>query len=782
MPALFDVPKRASKAQDIAIAKKANVKSKTVPKTVKGGVSGRIAEIKAMVETNLGQFKDDYLIINELDSLQSYLSKCVENNVISIDTETTGLDPLQDQLVGICIYTPGQKAAYIPLNHKSYITGVKSNNQLDIKIVREEFEKLLKSKLDIIMFNACFDIRVLRKGLGLKDIYCTWDCYLAERLMNENEPHRGLKPVHNKYCLEGKGDAFSFDALFNGITFDLIPILVGYLYAAHDAIITYELYEFQKPYLTPGNELCTEYELEDVAWVFYNIEMPCIKVVADMEDTGVDFDVEYCAKLSEKYGKLMNEKLQKFEELCSLYQSEIDAYRIKHVDNKLSNPINISSPTQIAILLYDVLKVPSVDKKSPRGTGEEILSKIADKEKGSTLSNLCKSILEYREVAKLISTYIDKMPECINPKDGRIHCKFNQYGADTGRFSSQDPNLQNIPSHNKDIRKMFKATDGYVLMSSDYSQQEPKVMTQMCGDPKMIDAYKHGKDLYAEIAALSFNTTYENCLEFRPDGTTNPEGKNRRSQAKSILLGVLYGRGVPSIAEQLGTTTKKAQAIKDSVFKGFPAIPKFEKDSLEMAYELGYVTTLWGRKRRLPDLQLDEFEFRWKDGYPKDDDPLDFSDDLSFDEVTGMPKPIENEVPEDIQERYRKKLSKAYFSQKRAIFEQADKEGIKIVDNGAKIADAQRQCVNARIQGSAADMSKLAMIKVGNNKRLKELGFRLLIPVHDELIGECPKENAKEASELFAKLMSEAAEDKLHIPISCDVEITERWYGEKVTV
>ena len=779
MPALFDVPKRASKAQDIAIAKKANSKSKTATKTVKGGISGRIAEIKAMVETNLGKFKDDYLIINELESLKSYLSKCVENNVISIDTETTGLDPLQDQLVGICIYTPNEKAAYIPLNHKSYITGAKSNNQLDMKLVKSEFEKLLKSKLDIIMFNACFDIRVLRNGLGLKDIYCTWDCYLAERLMNENEPHRGLKPVHNKYCLEGKGDAFSFDALFNGITFDLIPILIAYLYAAHDAVITYELYEFQKPYLIPGNELCKEYELEDVAWVFYNIEMPCIKVVADMEDTGVGFDVEYCAKLSEKYGKIMDEKLQKFEELCSLYQTEIDTYRLKHIDSKLSNPINISSPTQIAILLYDVLKVQSVDKKSPRGTGEEILIKIADKEKGSSISNLCKSILEYREVAKLMSTYIDKMPECVNPKDGRIHCKFNQYGADTGRFSSQDPNLQNIPSHNKDIRKMFKATDGYVLMSSDYSQQEPKVMAQMCGDERMLNAFREGKQIYAEIASLAFNTTYENCLEFRPDGTLNPEGKERRTQAKSILLGALYGRGVPSIAEQLGTTTKKAQAIKDSVFKGFPAIPQFEKDSLEMAYELGYVTTLWGRKRRLPDLQLDEFEFRWKDGAPPDDDPLSF---LEFDKELGMPKPVEHEVPEDIQERYRKKLSKAYFSQKRAIFEQADKEGIKIVDNGAKIADAQRQCVNARIQGSAADMSKLAMIKVGNNKRLKELGFRLLIPVHDELIAECPKENAKEASELFAKLMSEAAEDKLHIPISCDVEITERWYGEKVKV
>ena len=301
-------------------------------------------------------------------------------------------------------------------------------------------------------------------------------------------------------------------------------------------------------------------------------------------------------------------------------------------------------------------------------------------------------------------------------------------------------------------------------------------MTQMCGDPKMIQAYMEGKDLYAEIAALSFNTSYDNCLEFRPDGTTNPEGKNRRSQAKSILLGVLYGRGVPSIAEQLGTTTKKAQAIKDSVFKGFPAIPKFEEDSLDMAYEKGYVTTLWGRKRRLPDLQLPEYEFRWKDGVRPDDDLLSFDDDEEGNELSGV-----EEVPSDLVDRYTKRLRQAYFGQKRKIFEEANKEGIWIVDNGGKIADAQRQCVNARIQGSAADMSKLAMILVGNDERLKELGFRLLIPVHDELIAECPEENVKECSERFAELMSEAAKNRLTIPIKCDVEITKAWYGDTIT-
>lgn len=305
------------------------------------------------------------------------------------------------------------------------------------------------------------------------------------------------------------------------------------------------------------------------------------------------------------------------------------------------------------------------------------------------------------------------------------------------------------------------------------SQQEPKVMTQMCQDKKMIQAYKDGKDLYSEIASLSFNTTYENCLEFNDDGTTNKEGKERRSQAKSILLGVLYGRGVPSIAEQLNVSTEKAQAIKDSVFKGFPAIPKFEEDSLDMAYEKGYVTTLWGRKRRLPNLSLDEYEFRWKDGAPPDDDLLDFD---------FMPKPEIQEIPKARINYYLRKLNKARGKEKRRIFEEANAEGIWIVDNGGKIADAERQVVNSRIQGSAADMSKLAMILVGNDERLKELGFRLLIPVHDELIAECPEENAIECKERFAMLMAKAAESALEIPISCDVELTTCWYGEEVNL
>lgn len=289
----------------------------------------------------------------------------------------------------------------------------------------------------------------------------------------------------------------------------------------------------------------------------------------------------------------------------------------------------------------------------------------------------------------------------------------------------------------------------------------------------MYDTFMQGKDLYSEIASKAFNVPYEECKEFREDGTTNKQGKERRTQAKSILLGVLYGRGEKSIGEQLGCSEKKAKEIKESVFMGFPAIKQFEQDSLYMAEELGYVTTVCGRKRRLPDLQLPEYEFRWKDGAPPDDDLLDFDD-------MNPPEYNTNEVPEDVQEYYTKKLQKAWFSEKQKIKQQAADEGIVVIDNGGKIADATRQCVNSRIQGSAADLTKLAMIRLNNDEKLKKLGFRLLIPVHDEVIAECPEENVKECSKLLADTMSKAAEEILQMPIKCDVSVTKQWYGEEL--
>ncbi len=461
------IPKRAGREQDSNIVKSLNTTKKSkMSTTVKGGgLLGQINLIKATVEKNLGQFKDDYIIITEEHDLHNYLVDCVHNNVISIDTETTGLDPILDKIVGLCIYTPNQPAAYVPINHVSYVTGVRVENQLTEKQVGDLLNILVqKYHIDIIMFNAKFDIRVIRNQLGVKDIYCTWDAYLAAKLMNENEESHGLKALYKKYILNGKEDTFSFDALFKGVSADKIPINTFYLYAAHDAIITYELYEYQKHYLYYESECSNEDRngMNGVSWVFFNIEMPCVKIVCDMEDNGIKFDFEYRQKLSEKYNKILEVRLKEFQNIVDVYYKEIEEYKKKNPNNKLDDPINIGSPTQIAILLYDILQIEPPDSKSPRGTGEAILQKIDNP--------IAKAILDYREISKLVSTYIDKLPECVNPKDGRIHCSFNQYGARTGRFSSENPNLQNIPSHNKDIRKMFVATNEEKLVTTDTQQ------------------------------------------------------------------------------------------------------------------------------------------------------------------------------------------------------------------------------------------------------------------------------------------------------------------------
>ena len=765
--ALFKVPERAGRSADSSIAKRANSTKKSSA-TAKGGGGGLIERIntaRAITEKNLGKYRDEYICIQDEIILNTYFDQIVSNGIVAIDTETTGLDPILDSIVGISIYTPGMQAAYIPINHKSYVTGIKIEHQLPVALIQEQLNRLKEHNTKIIMFNAPFDIRVIRNQAG-SYLTCYWDCYLGARLLNENEDTNSLKPLHQKYCGDPEGTAAKFNDLFKGISFDLVPINLAYLYAAHDAKITFELFEFQEPYLDPESALCTERGLQEVSWVFHNIEMPIVAVVADMEDTGVAFDMSLADELHIKYQAELEKQLKEVHNAIDMYSTEIENYKLKNPGHKLSDPINLDSPTQVAILLYDIMGVGVIDDKSPRGTGEKILQQIDNA--------FTQALLEYRGLGKLISTYIDKLPGCVNPKDGRIHCKFNQYGADTGRFSSTDPNLQNIPSHNKDIRKMFKATDGYVLMSSDFSQQEPKGLAAMCrrdGDSQMYDVFMAGKDLYSEIASKAFNKPYDECKEFRPDGTTNKEGKERRSQAKSILLGVLYGRGIDSIAEQLKTTPNKARDIKESVFKGFPAIKKFEADSIRMAQEVGYVTTICGRKRRLPSMMLPDYEIVWKDGAPPDDDPLSFDD---FDEE------VSTEVPEHIQKKWLTRIKNAPFFKRRSIFEAANAEGLWIIDH-TKDKDVTK-VVNARIQGSAADLTKAAMISLHNHARLKELGFRMLIPVHDEIIAECPEENLKECAELLAQTMSDAAAQILDMPINCDVACSYQWYGEEVKI
>lgn len=764
--ALFKVSSKSSRSDDKNLITKINKKSTSSPTSLRGGgtLLERITNIKATVAKYLFEYLDEYIIITDEKEFVKYIDKAIKNGIIAIDTETTGLNPICDKIVGLCIYTPGKKGAYVPINHISYVTQLRIEEQLDEEVVARELKRIKKAGVKNIFFNAKFDIRVIKNQLGVK-LKAYWDGYLGARLLNENEGagNKGLKPLWVKYCNKGEiQKAWSFDKLFEGICFNLIPVSVGYVYAAHDAVMTFELYEFQKQYLNPDEELCKKKGLEKVSWVFHNIEMPLVEVVVDMEDYGVEFDFGYALKLSQKYNNQLKEAEESFYNICDGYKEDIEDYKAKHPNCGLDTKINISSPKQLAILLYDIIGVTSPEKDNPRGTGEDILSKIN--------IPLTQAILNYRGIKKLLSTYIDKMPNVVNSKTKRIHCSFNQYGADTGRFSSSDPNMQNIPSGNQEIRRMFKATDGYAMISSDYSQQEPKLLAHMSKDEGLINSYLEGKDIYASIASMVYHVPYEECLEFFPDGTVNEIGKKRRKNLKAIVLGIMYSKGANSIAKDLGISKKEAQEVFDTFFEKFPKVKDFIENSQMQAEVYGFVETNWGRKRRLPDMQLPLYEFSYVEGAGNSYDPLDFDADVS-----------EVEVPYEIQESYTIQLDKCWSAKdKAAIKKKALENGIKIKDNGGFIAEASRQCVNSIIQGSASDMTKLAMIKIGNDEKMKELGFHLMIPVHDELIGECPIENAKEAGERLSTLMKEAS--TICVPAKCDVEITDRWYGEELKV
>jgi len=377
--------------------------------------------------------------------------------------------------------------------------------------------------------------------------------------------------------------------------------------------------------------------------------------------------------------------------------------------------------------------------------------------------------LEYRTIKKLLSTYIEAIPNRIEPSTGRLHASFNQNGADTGRFSSSEPNLQNIP-RDGGIRHMFEATDGYYLVGADYSQQEPRVLAHLCGDEHMIKAYKEGRDLYSTMASLAFKVPYEDCKEFRADGSTNKEGKKRRTQIKSVVLGFMYGRGTQSVAEQLGISFEEAKKLNDVLFGEFPKIKEYIERAQNEAKKLGYTETIWGRRRYLKYIQKDKYEYSYNNNRPINFDPLFDSDD-----------DVNNEVDSNIKKQYNKLLDKANFAGRRQIIINAEKDGIIIEDNGYWLAESERQVVNGIVQGSSADMTKKALVELYRNQELRDLGFRLLMSVHDENIGECPKDNVKRVTQLLSDIMVKA-NDRCTIPMKCDASVSEYWYGPEIEI
>ena len=423
----------------------------------------RLSAIYDEVNRILGTYKERTQVIYSLDEFKSYIDSSIRNGVIAVDTETNNsLDPLTCKIMGLCIYTPTKKNVYIPVNHVNSITNVKLANQLTESQIKEQLQRLIDNDVKIIMHNGKFDYEVIKCTCDIAlPIY--WDTMIGARILNENE-RAGLKEQYITK-IDSSIEKYDIEHLFEKIDYAVVDPSVFALYAATDAYMTYKLYEYQlEKFQLPENRKLFN--------LFMNIEMPIVIVSAEMELTGICLDLEYSKRLSNKYHKLLEKCNSDIEKELHKFDDKVSAWKLTDKANykppkktgegfgkskveQLEDPINISSPTQLAILFYDILGVEEgLDKKSPRGTGEEVLKKISEK---YPELEICKLILENRGLLKLINTYIDKLPECVSVKDNRLHAHFNQIGADTGRFSSSDPNLQNIPSHNNEIRMMFTA-------------------------------------------------------------------------------------------------------------------------------------------------------------------------------------------------------------------------------------------------------------------------------------------------------------------------------------
>ena len=757
------VAKKVSSPKDPKVETRKAMKSKTV------STFDKLQLIYEEVNRVLGGYTSNTKVITSKDELSQYIDEAIRNGIIAIDTETNNsLEPLTCLLMGACIYTPGQLSAYIPVHHTQPDTDILIENQLTESDIKEQFERLSNTK--ILMHNGKFDYEVIKCTCNcVLNIY--WDTEIAARILDENE----LAGLKKQYILhiDSTQEKYDIEHLFQGIPYAYVKPEIFALYAATDAYITYRLYEWQKEQFNkPGNE-----KLFDL---FMNVEMPIVPVCAEMELYGIEIDKEYAKRLSNKYHKKVDEVNAKIDAELSKYSDKISAWRLtkeanykernskpnktgeftykKSKNEQLENPPQLNSPTQLAILLYDILGTPAQDKKSPRGTGEEILQKIN--------LPICDLILEKRGLEKLIGTYIDKIPECVNSKDNRLHAHFNQLGAGTGRFSSSNPNLQNIPSHVKEIRLMFRASDGDVFVGADFSQQEPRLLSAYSNDDTMIDAYKQNKDLYATIAAGVYKNDYWDNMEHRQDGSPNPEGKKRRSNCKSLLLGIMYGRGAPSIAEQIHSTVEEAQQIINDFYKQFPKVKEWTEKTEKDAKVTGYVEDLWGRRRRLPDILLPKYTVR------------STKTSTEFNPILYTLGKVNNSSAALV-ESYKKKLSKVKSrNDYQKIQQEAERDGIYIVDNGAFISQAERQCVNARIQGGAASMTKVCMRKVFDDDELNRLGAKLVLQIHDEVIVECPKQNAEAVMSRLTYVMKTSVADKVQVPFKCDGYIVNCWYED----
>ena len=589
-------------------------------------------------------------VVDEL-SLDRWLKKIESAQLTAVDTETTGLDALAAELVGISLSVIPGEACYIPLAHRN------GETQLDRNLVLSRMRSWLESSSHAkVGQNLKYDSHIFANyGITLGGIQfdTLLESYVLESHLPHNmdslaERHLGVKTIrYEEVC--GKG--------VHQIGFDQVDLKIATDYAAEDADITLRLHLELWPQIQASSGLLYVYE---------QIEMPAMRVLGIMERNGIRIDSALLAKQGQQVGKRLLELEGEIHKLAG-------------------QPFNIQSPKQIAEILFGQLELPVI-KKTPSGapsTDEEVLQKLAED------YPLPARILDYRSLAKLMSTYIEKLPRMADPKTGRVHTNFSQATAVTGRLASSDPNLQNIPVRTEEgrrIREAFIPADGCKLLSADYSQIELRIMAHIAEDKNLLEAFNTGKDVHQATAAEIFGVALDDV------------NSEQRRYAKVINFGLIYGMSAFGLAGNLGIERSAAQNYIAKYFDRYPGVAQYMERTRVEARENGYVETVFGRRLWLP-------------------------------EIKGS--------------------------------------------NGPRRQGAERAAINAPMQGTAADLIKLAMIAVENWLEKEQLKTRMLLQVHDELVFDVPLDEIDLLKEKLPGLMCMVAD--LKVPLLVSIGIGDNW-------
>lgn len=605
--------------------------------------------------TEKSSAKAQYHTVTNLNDLKALLNRFSSSKEIAFDTETNSLDARNADLVGVSLCDKAGDAYYIPLGHEDKNTNVPFDNAI------KELKKLLENKnIQKIAQNAKYDIEVLhRYGINVEPI--GFDTMLASYVINPSLRQHSLDYLAIKY----------FDYKMKPITnligsgkkqksFAVVPVEQATFYAAEDADYTFRL----RGALSP---LINKQEQQNL---YYNIELPLINVLTSMEEEGIKVDTNYLNKLS----KSSEKKLTKLVSEIYIIAGE---------------EFNINSTQQLSHILFDKIGLPTkgkTKKKTGYSTDVKVLEELAE------IHHLPKLMLDYRQTNKLKNTYIDTLPELIDKNTGRVHTSFNQTIAATGRLSSTNPNLQNIPvrtEEGRQIRKAFIPRDkDYQLLVADYSQIELRLLAHISEDPNLIKAFKNGEDIHSRTAAEVYGVDFDKVT---PD---------QRRAAKTANFAVIYGVSAFGLAQQTELNLEGSKQFIDTYFERYPGIKDYMDDTKKSARDKGYVTTMLGRRRNLPDLMSRNYNVR--------------------------------------------------------MF-------------------AERVAINTPIQGTAADMIKMAMIKI--HKELLNKKSKMLLQVHDELVFDVHKDEIEDIRKIVKNGMEKAL--KLKVPIVVDIGIGENWLDAK---